>query len=354
MTSDALRRYKAFWHCEETDRPVLHITVPKYASAEGWEAVRSKSLTDEWENAKARLDRVLYQIKHSSYYAEGFATERAFFGSVCLAGMMGCDYKLAPYTVWFGLQEKLIKDWRDFDSVELNKESPLFLTVKNVFETFAENLNGQFRLGMTDLGGNLDILSPLRGTQELLIDLIENPEEVKKAIEITDRYFEEAFDYYYSIFTSHGQKGMSSWMGIWCDERYFPLQCDFAAMISPDSFKEFTVPSLTRACDYLDYSIFHLDGPAMLPHIDHLLSIEALNGIQWVPGDGNPPAWDEKWFNLYHKIQAANKSLVLLDINSAEQIIRLSNELSPNGLFISANLATDEEAMEVVGKLTGK
>jgi 5-methyltetrahydrofolate--homocysteine methyltransferase len=351
MTKDALRRYHAFWNHEETDRPILHITVPKYEGTEGWDALLPKSMEDEWEDVGARYSRFRYQIEHSLYFAEAFPSDRAFLGSVCLAAMMGCDYKFVPQTVWFGLQDKIIKNWRDFDSITLDRKSPLFLLARDIYEAFGKNQNGQYRMGMTDLGGNLDILCPLRGTQELLFDLIEDPDEVTKAIEKTDRFFEEAFDYFYQIITSHGQKGMSSWMGIWCDNRYFPLQSDFAAMISPDQFDKFVIPSLKRACDYLDNSMFHLDGPSMLFHIDHLLALERLDGIQWTPGDGNPPLWDEKWFDLYSKVQAANKNLALLYISGADNVLRLCEALPPRGLFIHAILDTEEEALEVIGKL---
>ena len=351
MTGEILNRYHSFWNYEKTNRPILHITVPQYINTEGWDEIKPKSLEDEWENVEARYSLFRYQIEHSSYFAEGFPTERAFMGSVCLAGMIGCDYQYMPQTVWFGLKDPIIKDWSDFESISINKKSPMFQLVENIYNKFGKYLDGKYHLGMTDLGGNLDILCPLRGTEELLLDLIYNPDDVIKAVEKTDQLFEEAYDHFYSIITAHGQHGMSSWMGIWCDDRYFPLQCDFAAMISPDHFHRFVMPSLTRACNYLDNSMFHLDGPAMIPHVDHLLSIERLNGIQWTPGDGQPPIWDDKWFGLYNKIQSANKNLALLYINGAENVLKLCDVLSPRGLIIHAILDTEEEAREIIRRL---
>ncbi|MDR2568983.1 MAG: hypothetical protein LBD23_01630 [Oscillospiraceae bacterium] len=40
-----------------------------------------------------------------------------------------------------------------------------------------------------------------------------------------------------------------------------------------------------------------------------------------------------------------------MDINNADNIVRLSEELSPQGLFISANLDTKEEALELMKKM---
>jgi len=350
MTKEMLKRYNDFWIREETDRPVLHLTVPQYGNTEDWEAIRPKSMEEEWEDVEARYRLFRYQTKHSRYFGEAFPTERAFLGSVCIAAMLGCDYQWMPHTVWFGVKDYMIKDWRDFDSITLERQSPMFLLARDIFETFGKNMDGSYRLGMTDLGGNLDTLDPLRGTENLLMDLMENADEVIKAIETCDRLFEEAFNFFHQIMVSYGQQGMSSWQGIWCDKRYFPLQSDFSAMISPDDFEKFVVPSLKRACNFLDHSIFHLDGPALIPHVDHLLALDRLDAIQWVPGGGNAPVWDDRWFPLYEKIQASGKGLALLDVNDAQKILYLCNNLSPKGLFIHANLESEQEAAEVLAK----
>jgi hypothetical protein len=34
----------------------------------------------------------------------------------------------------------------------------------------------------------------------------------------------------------------------------------------------------------MKYSLFHLDGPGALKHLDSLLELDALDGIQWVSG----------------------------------------------------------------------
>jgi len=67
-------------------------------------------------------------------------------------------------------------------------------------------------------------------------------------------------------------------------------------------FEQFVMPALTEQCDWLDYSMFHLDGHQCIPHLDLILSIDSLNAVEWtpdpqVPGGGNP-----RWFDMYRKI----------------------------------------------------
>ncbi len=74
------------------------------------------------------------------------------------------------------------------------------------------------------------------------------------------------------------------------------LQSDFSYMISPRMFERFALPGLTVWAGALDYPFYHLDGPGQIKHLDMLLSIPRLRGIQWVPGDGQPTP--DQWLPL--------------------------------------------------------
>ena len=82
-------------------------------------------------------------------------------------------------------------------------------------------------------------------------------------------------------------RGTSCWTPIWSTGRTYMLQCDFC-MISPRMFERFVLPDLTEICDHLDHGFYHLDGKGEIPHLDLLLSIERLRGVQSIPGDGQP------------------------------------------------------------------
>ena len=78
-------------------------------------------------------------------------------------------------------------------------------------------------------------------------------------------------------------------------------------MIGTPMFNEFTKPTIVHLCKTLERSIYHLDGIGQLPHLDSLLAIPELNGIQWIPGDGNPDM--RHWPEVYKKIHAAGKKI---------------------------------------------
>ena len=52
-------------------------------------------------------------------------------------------------------------------------------------------------------------------------------------------------------------------------------------------------------------TIRNMDGKGQLAHLDRLLSIERLRGVQWQPGDGQPRA--EGWLDVLRRIREAGK-----------------------------------------------
>jgi 5-methyltetrahydrofolate--homocysteine methyltransferase len=126
--------------------------------------------------------------------------------------------------------------------------------------------------------------------------------------------------------------GTNSWLNIWCPKKWYPLQCDFSAMLSPKWFDRFVLPDLITQSESLDYAIYHLDGPDELKYLDTLLKVPSIHGIQWVPGAGKDPMCSESWYPVYRKIEAAGKKIVA-DC-SPELLLRMYNTFNPKQLFL--------------------
>ena len=349
MKPETIKRYNAFWAREETDRPILHITVRDKTAA--WNEHEPKTAYDKWENLEARYARSRFCMANTKYYGEAFPHDWVNFGPGCMAAMMGSDYISDWNTVWFGGGKTFFNDWSNIDELRLLENAPMYRMVEDMTRLLAERNDGSYFVGISDLGGNLDILASLRNTQDLLTDLYDDPDVVIRATEIVDEAWKACYTKLREILKASGQHGHTTWIGPWCDTTYFPLQCDFAAMISPDNFTKFVMPSLTRLSEFLDHSIFHLDGTGQMVHLDQLLSLPRLDGIQWVPDCGSAPIWDEKWFPLYEQIQAAGKALVLNNLGTVESVLKLCKHFSPKGLWMSVALESEEEAEELLAKL---
>jgi hypothetical protein len=96
----------------------------------------------------------------------------------------------------------------------------------------------------------------------------------------------------------------------------------------------------------MEATIYHLDGPNALRHLDSLLAIKELNAIQWVYGAGNGRASD--WLDIYKKCQAAGKALQI-EIEPSELEIMIEN-LRPEGINLGINNVTDPETANALVK----
>ena len=80
-------------------------------------------------------------------------------------------------------------------------------------------------------------------------------------------------------------------------------------MISPEQFRRFVVPSLTKQTRMLDHSIYHLDGPDAVRHVPALMEIDSLDALQWTCGAGQPDGANPKWYGIYDQVAAAKKGM---------------------------------------------
>lgn len=343
ITAEQKKQYEAFWAQEAVGRCCLYLTAPKNgAPAEE----KPQSLFEQWEDIPGRTRRMLRETESTAYFADAFPSAFANFGPGCLAPCVGGSYKWSEFTVWFENEPFFITDWENPPELKLLPDSKMVQLVDRYTAALLEAGRGKFFTSITDIGGAYDIIAALRGTENLLIDLLEYPEEVKAFAEklgvIWKAYFEQNAGR-----LLQAQGAMTSWMPIYSEKPYYPLQCDFSAMISPQMFGEFILPDLKYHTDYLPRSVYHWDGPGELLHLPHLLSLDRLTAIQWTPGDGAPDTTDPCWYPYYERIQRAGKSLILLsaDPNGIENLLR---HVSAKGLFLCCNAADEKQAAEIL------
>ncbi len=242
------------------------------------------------------------QIAQYSFPADNLPIAHTEYGCVQLAACFGAEPKFDDNTVWYA---NCISNPDEFPTLILKKTEKWWKIYKNIMLKVLEASQGDFIVGMPAFGSNLDVLAELRGTQNLLYDLYDRPSWVNQKLEEINQAFFTAFDDYYKHIRLSDGSSAFSFFHIWGPGKVSQVQCDFSAMISPEMFAEFVVPALQRQCKWLDYSLFHLDGPDCTCHLDHLLNIEELDAVQWTPGAGQPWAGDAKWYDLYARILKA-------------------------------------------------
>jgi hypothetical protein len=341
-------RFDAFWEGEIIDRCVISVTSPRNKPLDmGSENKEAKSLAEKWLDCDYRYNQAIHNFSQTFFGGEAFPNFQINLGPGVLAAFMGATFTLHEDTVWFS-HPPLLSDWNSLLKVDFDVNSEMWKIAYEIADFFIKRANGEYMVCNTDLGGTLDIAASFRSTGQLLMDLYDYPEEIKAFRDKIDDVWLKCYGRIQELVNKY-QDGSSDWYPTWCREkRSYAIQCDFAAMISPAQFEDFAQPSLIRQSEALDRVIYHWDGPGQISHLDHLLDIESINGIQWCPGDGQPGGCDERWYPLYKRIQEKGKKLIITYVDPAK-IEKLLDNISPEGVFLSGvRCDTEDEARRLI------
>jgi len=301
-------------------------------------------------SADELLDRLEPHLETIHYYGDSYPAWAPDLGPVMIAAFLGAEVHWTPHTTWFSPKKEVaIKDL----TLKYDPENIWWKRTKELTSLAASRWKGKIVIGHTDLGGNLDILASLRKTQNLLYELVDFPEEVSRLVKEITKLWIRYYDELYLIINKTG-RGTSAWAPVWLPNgKMYMLQSDFSYMISPQMFEKFVLPDIEECTEFLDYSFYHLDGKGQIPHLDLLLSLPRLDGIQWVPGDGMPPP--EKWIPLLKRIRNSGKLCQLfITPEGAKTVV---NELGGKGFILHIrhdNPISEEDAKNLIHTLCGK
>jgi hypothetical protein len=290
------------WWAGDLERPLVNLTVSD--RVDGPRRFNYLSNYPLSMPAAEIVDRQAPLLAATRFYGDSFPWWWVNFGPGIAAGFLGARVNSVSEpseTVWFSPPVET-----DIQELHLayDPENTWWKRVREIMAAIVERWQGKVAASMTDLGGNLDILASFRDTQRLLVELIDQPDEVDRLVKQTTRLWLRYYDELDAVIRP-ACRGSSCWTPIWSTGRTYMLQCDFSYMISPRMFERFVLPDLSDICGYLDHGFYHLDGKGEIPHLDLLLSIARLRGIQWIPGDGQPAP--DQWLPLLKRIRDGGK-----------------------------------------------
>ena len=277
---EAKQRLEALWRMEIIDRCCVSVRAPKKGAADRTGKYVKPSGHDELVRYHTDVSYVLERneaVFESTYYAgEALPILNPTWGDSGYAIYFTDNYRYTHRTLWF---TPVISDWSQ-GMPEFNKDTA-DRHVRFVRE-IAKRAKERFLMSTPDYIGNVDGLINLRGPENTMIDMIEEPEmfanglgEIRRAVKTIGKEF---FD-----ITAEACYGGSAfaWYDSWAKGRHNLVQCDFSAMISPAMFEQLVLPDLEEMCSWLDCAVYHLDGQEQLRHLDMILSVKAIKMIQW-------------------------------------------------------------------------
>ena len=345
-----LQRYEAWWNCAIVDRPLVSITLPKpKAECRPYPRKVHASIRDRWMDTEYLVGCAEAGLRNGVYFADSLPVAWPNLGPEIFSAFYGCEMEYGEHTAW---SKPILSDWSEesVGKLRLDTESFYFRKIMEMTDALIEAGRDKFIVGYTDLHGGGDAIAAFRDPQELLLDTIEHPAEIKGLCDRITRDFLRVYELFHEKLAAAGMPS-TSWTAAICKGKYHIPSNDFSCMISDQSFEELFIPGIIDECRHMDRCIYHLDGPQALRYLDRLLEIPEIQAIQWVPGAGRDH-WAD-WIEVYQRIQNKGKAMQIFCV-AASELSRLFESLRPEGVWIShvSGIESEQEAEAALGLIS--
>lgn len=346
----ALQRNEDFWDGTLEQGPLMWITSPE--ARPGRPPAEPATEEELWTDVEYVVAAAEHSLGRTHYAGDALPVHNPWLGPDQVAAWLGAPMQLRPRdnTSWV---KPFVEDWDEHTALSIDPENRWWRLYLQLLQASVRSGRGRWVTAYPDLHTGIDALSAIRGPERLLIDLLERPASVRRAVGQMTELFRQIVDTVSAILLPAGQ-GTSNWTMGWSARRFLCIgQNDFTCMISPQMFDEFCLQDTAQTTRHVDRSIYHLDGPGAVRHLPRILGIEPLDCVQWIHGAGQPPA--SQWLPLLKSIQAAGKSVQVHyggahagDADLEQELAILCRELDPDRLFFWAVVDDPERAERLV------
>jgi len=333
------KRYSEYWNLKNHDRAILALYCTDNTSENLM--LEPSSNEERWLDFDYVIAKQRQYINNTRFLGEAFPSFNPNLGPDILGAIMGCDIGFGEITSWAIHNATSCEELKD---IVFDEENIWFKRILELTKRAVEEANGEYVVGVTDLHAGLDGLVSLIGPENLCYNLVDYPELVEKFTWQVFEVFKTVYKRLWECTESIQGKGTTNWMNVFYPQGGYVTSCDFCCLLSNDDFRRFVLPELLAEIDILGDSLFHLDGPQALRHLDILLEIPNLKGIQWVPGEGSKPA--KEWIDELKKIQKAGK-LIQMTI-TPDDFKPIIDALEPEGVMLACACDSVEQANEML------
>jgi 5-methyltetrahydrofolate--homocysteine methyltransferase len=349
------QRYESWWE-RTLAPPVLPIvritapnpTFPMHASQPA--STNPQALREWFTDPAIVLPRLERQVASTYYAGDAFPwIDPLSQGLAAIqTAFLGAPYRIDPVSL-SGWTEPRFDDWKTRPQFGFDPENSWWQACHSLLHEGARRSMDRYVISIPDLQGGGEILALLRGSEQLALDLFDCPEQIAPALEEINRSWLAYYQACYKIIHQY-QPGYVDWLGIWSEKPAVTVECDFSVMVSPRMFQRFFLPALAQQVEWIARTVYHLDGPGQIPHLEAILDLSRLRAIQWIPTPDRPAILD--WIPLLQRIQAAGKGVVVAC--EPDEILPLLDTLNPYELILTTSCASAFEAEELLGTVQNR
>ncbi|MBI5723575.1 MAG: hypothetical protein HZA50_06430 [Planctomycetes bacterium] len=327
-----------FWNHELKGRPPVIASVPRPGCKQilAGENKYKMSVAGEYQK---QLEQIDAWLESTLFLAESIPHFGPDHGPDQFAAFLGGNLVSlpdSPDTNWIDLH---VEDWSKALPLKIDPKNRIWNGLQRFVGLLKEHAKDRYLIGVCDLHSNMDTLLALRGAENLSMDFYDCPELIERAMADVRKLYVPVYETLYKAAGMNSRTGTIGWIPFWCEGKFATIQCDYICMVSPEMSRKYIIPALEEEAEYLDRCCLHFDGPGALPHLNDVLSIKAIDSIQWVSGAGQKEM--HLWTDVLTACQKAGKS-VIVDGNP-EQIKSVHKSLKPELTAYQVGVKTQQE-----------
>lgn len=336
---ERLERYEEYWAQKNHLRPLLSICAPKPGAAYSPKPYTG-SMQQRWWDEDFMIENLRGSFGSTYFAGEALPSAWPNLGPDIFAAFLGSEIIYEESTSYSVPSDK---SWKDV-KISFDENNRYWKKICSMTDRLLNDSNGDYLVGVTDIHQGIDALVSMCGPEKLCMDIYDEPEEVLRVLAEAREAFQIILEKSFKLFEGR-QKGVINWMGIYHPQRWYITQADFIYLISPQIFDEFVKEDIRKSAQIIGPNIFHLDGVGSKRHLDKLLEMPEINGVQWVYGAGQPSA--SHWIDVLKQIQDAGK-MIQISCEPEDMQALFQSGLKPEGVQYSLWAKSPDQAQQII------
>ena len=343
---EKIKKYLAFWNNDPVERPIVGFSLGGWFSFQSYGAIQkyrgAERLTpdmfflegtfDDYDRIVALFEEIEDDVIHSVAPFPAFPW---------LEAMLGIPTRVGNESIW---AKEGGFDYRETGKLNLSKDNPWRKKYLEFVSALQDRYGDRYPVGQPILRGTSDMVAALRGSQQMIFDLYDHPQEFQSlARACTDFFIGLVKDQLAITRPFHGGYEVESFT-LWAPGGIVRMQEDASALFSPDLYVKYLQEEDRRIASAFPYDVIHLHSSS-LHLLDRFVDVAPQKCIEINKDQGG---WGvPRMLPLFKMVQSRGKKLIVrgkLDLADLESLRR---ELSPRGLYLQIVIDKPEEAKEL-------
>jgi hypothetical protein len=325
--------YRRFWRRDPVKRPLVGFSykswfpLDEFAASARWpkdgpltpEMVDPQEFLDDQEGLLAEGGTIDDDI------LRGASPSQAVFWC---CGSLGAAMRVLPGNV-VAVDRSL--SWDEALAARLDPSAPWYRKYMAFADALVRRAAGRYPVSHGTLVGPLDLAVSLRGHEQTVIDMMEEPQQAARLLDHMAEFFVGITRDVWKRLPLFGGGFYDAQYQLWAPGPIARMQEDAIAVLSPRLYTDIVRPIDERIARSFECAFMHLHATSMFV-LDRILEIEPLRCLEINNDVGGPPI--AEMAPHFAKVQRAGRSLLIRGSFTPDEMRLLMDTLDPRGLYL--------------------